>query len=147
MTDFKTFVRSLRCCLVQLGANVKFTFLPHEGAKNTWKREPFEKDSNAASSVAVLTTTSQHKDKTNITLKPRISQKTLALYAGCYLYHSLAGFYESEVPNGVHFITSESVIHGIFYIYLYSFSYCTQTTLCKNFTDLCVNSFFFPSFQ
>lgn len=49
MIDFKTFVRSLRYCLLQLGANVKFTLLPHEGAKNTWKREPFEKDSNGIS--------------------------------------------------------------------------------------------------
>lgn len=31
----------------------------------------------AATTVAALTTTSQHKDKTNITLKPRISQRTL----------------------------------------------------------------------
>lgn len=31
----------------------------------------------AATSVAVLMTTSQHKEKTNITLKPRISQRTL----------------------------------------------------------------------
>lgn len=147
---FKTFVRSLRCCLLQLGANVKFTFLPHEGAKNTWKR-----DSNGISKGpgcnfcggAHDNITAQRWDKHHFEAR-NITENT-HIYAG-YLYHSLAGFYETEVQNRVHFITSESVIHGIFlYLFYIHFHIAIKhpSVHCKNFADLCGNSFFFPSSQ